>query len=495
MKLELLKNKSLIWSTIGVLVLIIGIVVALQLIPEEQDIRQEAAVEGGVAQIRIEPGTLSAAVGESKKATVSINTADIEINGISTVLTYNIPESFQAGDPPVAIENITMQTPFGTTPWNCSNLVEKVGNKVQFEVNCYATGPYTTGGSFVPIFEFDVKGVAPTPEQVVLSFDPTNTIISRVGDSGPGGQVIRDILDIPTSVLRVTVTGSTTPPADKKITLTAPTLTCEAAEFTVSAEVTEGTAKKAGVALTFTYNDQTKAATTNDQGVATATFTKAATDMNVTATAAGYTTGTAAVALPTNCDGGDDDDDNTVSLSLSGLACGASDFTAAARLHSESSVQNKTVTFTYNNQTKTATTNSSGDASVKFDRASSNHTVRADAPDFSSDSKTATLPTGCSTTGGGSTTGLSCNQSCTATRDCRSGLSCISGSCRASQCSSDSSCGCADVDVAAANGTTELPQSGFDQTLALTLLGLLFLLGGAQLWWSSTTAKREVTDN
>lgn len=478
MKLEILKNKSLIWSSVGVLILIVGIFVALQLIPQDQDIRQEAAIEGGPAEIRIAPGTITTAVGESKEATVTIDTSDININGLATVLTYNFDDY---ATPPVAVEGVTFLAPFNATPWNCSQRSETTGKKVRFEVNCNMTGTsaaYTTGGNFVPVFKFNTKGIAPTTTQVVFSFDPIETSISKV--AAAGGNVQREILDTPTSVLRVSVTGA--PAAEKKITVTTPSLSCSANDFTATAEVTEGSTKKAGVAVTFKYNNVTKAASTNDQGIATTTFTKASSALAVTAEAAGYTTGTATATPPTNCNGGGSS--KTFDLSLSGLGCGASDFKAKAKVQGTDNIANVDVTFSYNGENKTAKTNSSGEAEVTFNRASSNKDVTVDAGGFEAEKETASLPSNCST----SSTGASCNQSCTATRDCASGLSCVSGSCRASQCSSDTSCGCADVDVAAQNGTTQLPQSGFDQTLALSILGLLFLLGGGQLLWSHKTA-------
>ncbi|PIY78986.1 MAG: hypothetical protein COY81_04980, partial [Candidatus Pacebacteria bacterium CG_4_10_14_0_8_um_filter_43_12] len=78
-------------------------------------------------------------------------------------------------------------------------------------------------------------------------------------------------------------------------------------------------------------------------------------------------------------------------------------------------------------------------------------------------------------------TTASCNQSCDTSRSCQSGLTCTGGVCRSPQCSSDSSCACADLDVAAQTGDTTLPETGFDQTLAMSVLGLIFLLGGGQL--------------
>ncbi|MBU0978281.1 MAG: hypothetical protein ABIJ03_03845 [Patescibacteria group bacterium] len=77
---------------------------------------------------------------------------------------------------------------------------------------------------------------------------------------------------------------------------------------------------------------------------------------------------------------------------------------------------------------------------------------------------------------------LECNQSCTANRDCQADLACLAGQCRSPQCSSDTTCGCQNRNVAGETGETDLPTAG-SATLTMVLLGvgLLFILGGAGL--------------
>ena len=112
----ILKNKSLIWSTVGVLILVIGIFVALQLVPKEQDIRQEAATPTGTTQVKISPVTLTMAAGEEKPATVSINTMALGIRGVSAVLSY----PFTGTAPQVTAKDLTILAPFNAAPWNCN---------------------------------------------------------------------------------------------------------------------------------------------------------------------------------------------------------------------------------------------------------------------------------------------------------------------------------------------------------------------------------------
>jgi hypothetical protein len=484
----LLKNKSLIWSTVGVLILVVGIFVALQLVPKEQDIRQEAAVPTGTTQVKISPVTMTMAANEEKPATISINTMDLGIRGVSAVLSY----PFTGTAPQVTAKDLTILAPFNAAPWSCGiKNIDTTAPQVIISVSCNldaiaVPAGYKSNSQFVDLFTFNLKaGSAATNLPVVITFNNADTIMTTVNTT-TGSQ---DIAAIPTTSLRVTVTAAPTPPpAEKKITITAPTLSCSANQFSVSATVAEGTTPKADVSVTFKYGTETKSATSNGQGIATVDFTKATTTQNVTAESTGYTTGSAAATVPTGCSSSSTNP-KKLSLSLSGLGCGAPDFTAKVKAEDSTTsvLSGIGIVFTYNGETKNATTNTAGEAEVKFTRASDNKEVKAEAGAFDSSSSTATLPTNCSSSS--TTTGLTCNQACSATRSCTSGLSCISGYCRVDRCSSDTSCGCADVNVAAENGTTQLPESGFDQTLAMSILGLLFLLGGGQLWWSHKPAQ------
>ena len=78
-----------------------------------------------------------------------------------------------------------------------------------------------------------------------------------------------------------------------------------------------------------------------------------------------------------------------------------------------------------------------------------------------------------------SSDGYSCNHSCTANRDCQADLACIDSACRNPKCSSDTSCGCENKNVAAETATTALPQSGGPPYIVwLSILGGLFIFSG-----------------
>lgn len=482
---DLLKNKALIWSIVGVVILAIGIIVALQLIPQPQDVRQKAATSTGTTQIKIAPTTMQLTFNEQKTATVQVNTLALGVRGMSAVLSY----PYTGSAPNVTASDLVLAPQFTQAPWTCDlKNISTENQQVIVTVSCRADAAalpngFKTNSQFVDFFTFKLKaGTTATTTPLTITFNNQETIMTTVDTTNDG----QDVAAIPTTNLKVTVAAGTNPPpapGEKKITVTAPSLTCNNNEFSVSAEVAEGTTKKSGVTVTFKYNNETKTATTDAQGKASVNFTKAATTQNVTAEAEGYTAGSAAATLPTNCDS-NTGNRKTLDLSLSGLGCGASDFTANVTAHDPdaTNMAGIGIVFTYNGQTKNATTNSVGFASVPFNRAGSNMEIKVSAGAFEDSTRTVELPTGCSssTTSGS----VACNGTCTASRDCGSGLSCISGYCRDSRCSSDTTCGCSDVNVASQSGTTQLPESGFDQTLALSVLGFLFLLGGAQLWWS-----------
>lgn len=84
----------------------------------------------------------------------------------------------------------------------------------------------------------------------------------------------------------------------------------------------------------------------------------------------------------------------------------------------------------------------------------------------------------------------SCNQTCTAARDCASSLSCVSGYCRNPQCSTTTNCSCAGADIAAAQGDSALPESGsLNETMLLIITGGLFLVGGTFLVINQRTSQ------
>lgn len=487
-----LKNKSILWGSIGVVVLVIGIVVALMLIPQEQDTRQRAAVQGGPASITVSPATISVAEGETKSAKVSFKTGGKTINTISVRMQYTGTAVFTADDIVVS-----PQIPSG---WSCplkASTNDASGTVVDVRCDYGSPGGYKAGSATqsLDLFSFSIKGVKAGTAK--LAFDKTESTISEVQPAG--ADTASDILNFPAD-LNITVTAASgggdggddnTPPAtEKKVTLAAPTLSCTASEFALSATVTDGNTKKPNVVVTFKYNSQEKTATTNTEGIATASFTKASSNLSATAEVSGYTAGSTTVTLPTGCNSGSTQPDKRLLMSYDGLSCTNTTFTVTAEAKEDDKLwRDVLVTFKYDGQEKTATTDANGKASVSFPSSTSTLSVTATATDFDNGSISVARPTNCSTTT--TTSGAACNQACTASRDCVSGLTCVGGYCRDSRCSSDTSCGCADVDVAAQQGTTELPETGFDQTTTMAILGLLFVLGGGQLFWSFRQQKEQ----
>lgn len=503
---SLLKNKSLLWSALGVFILVIGVIVALQLIPQEQDTRQQASVQNGPAQIKFTPASpisLDIPVNGNKDAIISVNTGSRVVDALTAVVYYNYP---QATSPIIVTPaDITIMPEFSTGTWTCPiKTVETFATdkSVKITVSCLKNGTglgINSGTAFKDFFKINIKaGATAVTTPIKFQFDATPT---KMGVEG------QDVVAVPTSVLDVKVTGAGTPPvSDKKVDIIASPAGCIGDGFEVQATASIGTDKQNGVEITFTYNDVIKKATTS-QGVAKASFTKAATSMNVTAAATGYTSDSeltttviggpncpAATATPTPTPG--TGNPKKLTLTTEGVSCSSNSFTAKVNAKDGiTAVNNVTVTFKYNEITKTAITNATGDASVSFDKTSTNKDVTAESQGYDSDTETVTLPSSCPAASASTTTGLTCNQSCSASRECGSGLTCTGGYCRVARCSTDTTCGCADVNVASQSGTTQLPQSGFDQTVAMTVLGLLFLLGGGQLLWTYRHVAEQEIEN
>lgn len=162
------------------------------------------------------------------------------------------------------------------------------------------------------------------------------------------------------------------------------------------------------------------------------------------------------------------------------------------------------VEFRYNNVETDAISNSSGLAEARLPKAGEDIDLTVQPSDgYPSKTTTVILPTGCSTgatttptptptaTPISGTTGNICNTSCEVNRDCQTGLSCVNGLCRSANCPADQTCRCASTDPTTGTGDTQLPESGFDQTVVMTILGIIFILGGAGLFVTFAPAKRE----
>jgi hypothetical protein len=496
MTLTALKGKALLIAVAAIVILVVGTVAVLTLMPKEQDVRQQASQTTGTVLFRVNPATLALAPGEKKTVTVQMKSGTTEFRDVSVALEYEF-----TGTNPLTINasSFRVSSLFPTTSYNCAtaaNKVETVGNKTSIEFSCQHLGGASpvypkTGPDFADVFSFDITaGSTPTTQDIVLAFNSSKLKVIDPTKISSDTE-LADIAATPTTDLKVKITQ---PVVAKDITIALADLTCTDDDFTVTATFKEGATPKSGVEATFLYNDVELKESTGTDGAASVSYTKATTNKNVTVSALGWTSKNMTVALPTNCDDDDDDDadaagEKEIQLSLAeSLSCGDTSFTVdALATDGTDDWQDVQITFTYNNQQKQAYTDSSGEASVSFTPAAQTKWVEATANDFEKGTVEVEIPTGCTT----AAAQLSCDSACTANRDCATGLSCIGGYCRDSRCPADEFCSCSDYDVAAATGDTELYETGFDQTMAFTLLGLLFVLGGGQLVLSYRESLRD----
>jgi len=134
---NLLKSKSVLYSIIGVVVLVAGIVVALQLLPQQQDTRQKAAVPGGAAKMVVSPASLSVVTGETKPVKVSFTTGGKNVTNISVYLKY----TFTASNQVVNLENLTISPDFQALGFSCSpKIIETINNLTSIKVVCRPGG-------------------------------------------------------------------------------------------------------------------------------------------------------------------------------------------------------------------------------------------------------------------------------------------------------------------------------------------------------------------
>lgn len=202
---SLIHNKVLVWSVLGVLIVIFGVLVGMQLLQQPQDNRQKAAVAGGTAKLTIKPTSMGLNLNETKTVTVSVSTEGTTIDGITVRLVY----PFSGAEAPLKPDAIKLTSTLeGQQVFNC--LVKKaaaVGTQMQIDFGCVATNGFTSS-AYTDLFTFTLTGVKNFSSQpITISFDATATKISKSG---------QDIAAIPTGTLVVTMnapaaTASPTP--------------------------------------------------------------------------------------------------------------------------------------------------------------------------------------------------------------------------------------------------------------------------------------------
>lgn len=189
-----------------ILVAIGGFVAGLFLLRERQELREEAAVPGGQAEVSIFPTIGNFDVGDTFPVSVFFNTANIAISGVSVRLTYQ----FSGATPELVASDIEINSQLlSSGDWTCPtrNISAQTGT-VNLDIACAnlsAAGFSTNTDTLLATFNMTVERV-PVIEPVVVRFDPSQSVITQKSDG-------QDILLVPTSTGEYSVTGVAAPTA------------------------------------------------------------------------------------------------------------------------------------------------------------------------------------------------------------------------------------------------------------------------------------------
>ena len=171
-------NKRVLVIVILILVLVLGVVAAVYLLRQQQDIREKASVPGGTSTVTVSPDTSTISIGESTRVSVLFNTGGLSISGIAAKLNYTYSEV----SAPVDVQNITISSGLlGTGEWTCPvTQFNASAGIATIDISCCNTS--TTGYSTevdTQLATFDlVAASAPEINPVVLAFAPNNSIIA-----------------------------------------------------------------------------------------------------------------------------------------------------------------------------------------------------------------------------------------------------------------------------------------------------------------------------
>jgi hypothetical protein len=233
--------KKIIAALLVVVVAIGGFVAGLILLQERQELREEAAVPDGQAQVSISPETGTYDAGDTIEASVHFNPANIAISGVAVRLLY----PFSGDTPEVSVSDITINSALlSTGDWTCptQNSTQQ-GGSVVVDIACAntsATGFVADTDTLLANINFQVDRL-PQVSPLVVRFDPVLSVVTNKSNN-------QDILLIPQSTGSYTIGGASpvtetqvTPTTAAGVTTTpAPTAKATATPTTVTPTATDG---------------------------------------------------------------------------------------------------------------------------------------------------------------------------------------------------------------------------------------------------------------
>jgi len=225
--------KKTITAILVILVAVGGFVAGLYLLRQRQELREEAAVPGGQAEVSISPESGNFDVGSEFETSVYFNTANIAISGIQVRLTY----PYSGTTPEITVSEIVINSNFTSSPdWNCPTYgsTQEDTNMV-IEIACAnisSSGFTSNTNTLFANIKLKVDR-QPQVSPIVLRFESAESRITRKSDNA-------DILLVPTSIgsysiggvssvtntptPTVRLTGSVTPTPTKNLTSTPTTV-------------------------------------------------------------------------------------------------------------------------------------------------------------------------------------------------------------------------------------------------------------------------------
>lgn len=199
---------------IVIAILVIGVVVGIILVQQQQIFKQKAAVPTGQATVSIKPETASFVRNTAYPISVYFNPAGIPISQVNVRLTFS-----NLG---VTASNIQINPVLlGSTDWNCPvKSVSATGSTGQIDITCTNSSPSgftASADTLLATFNLTATEV-PVVNPLILSFDPQISTITQKADG-------KDVLLTPVSTGSYTITEAVaqSPTATPIVVLASPT--------------------------------------------------------------------------------------------------------------------------------------------------------------------------------------------------------------------------------------------------------------------------------
>ena len=254
--------KKIVVALLIIVVAVGGFVAGLFLLNERQELREEAAVPDGVAEVSISPETDSLEIGDSVTTSVYFNPANIAVSGVAVRLTY----PFTGITPEIAVSDISINSSLlSTGDWTCptQNSVQQ-GGSIVIDIAC----ANTSAAGFVANTNTLLANVtlkvdrAPQVSPLVVRFDPALSIITKKSDNSDillipvssgsyeiAGAGVVEETPAPTDSPEPTVTGAISPVPTAEVTVTETPTATPTTKVTTTPIVTPVTLPEAGVSL------------------------------------------------------------------------------------------------------------------------------------------------------------------------------------------------------------------------------------------------------